>query len=384
LMSSGEPGRNAPCPCGSGKKFKRCHLAMQEPPRARLNVSLEERNTVFLDAVHTIFELDRGTWLDVKRRVTSDRVRELYKAHDFIWGAGLHDVLPTPSSKLTSLFLGRIDPEDLALRIFRFGLYTERILVLNPFTFPTPPGRHPMEDPASYLRDTLQLVYFVARMEPWIRAGFVTLIGDPMAYDPALRVESMNKAEARAKALGGLDPRDMQDAEETRLDQARRLFGSMPRSSVEAQVERTYPDCSPERRAEIVESIIKSNADDPLGLPPFEDLGPGTPPPREMVLARHGTTLESGLLICNQTGAFPYTESHTKWRELLSAAESFPEHARTWSPLTNAFQSLDFHFLNNVDASFAKRIREEGRLVGFSLAARSARGAHGSRSSIPP
>jgi preprotein translocase subunit SecA len=26
-VSSGEPGRNAPCPCGSGKKYKRCHGA---------------------------------------------------------------------------------------------------------------------------------------------------------------------------------------------------------------------------------------------------------------------------------------------------------------------------------------------------------------------
>jgi preprotein translocase subunit SecA len=25
--SGGEPGRNAPCPCGSGKKYKRCHGA---------------------------------------------------------------------------------------------------------------------------------------------------------------------------------------------------------------------------------------------------------------------------------------------------------------------------------------------------------------------
>ncbi|MDQ3762541.1 MAG: SEC-C metal-binding domain-containing protein [Actinomycetota bacterium] len=24
---AGEPGRNAPCPCGSGKKYKRCHGA---------------------------------------------------------------------------------------------------------------------------------------------------------------------------------------------------------------------------------------------------------------------------------------------------------------------------------------------------------------------
>jgi preprotein translocase subunit SecA len=26
-VSTGEPGRNAPCPCGSGKKYKRCHGA---------------------------------------------------------------------------------------------------------------------------------------------------------------------------------------------------------------------------------------------------------------------------------------------------------------------------------------------------------------------
>jgi preprotein translocase subunit SecA len=26
-VSGGEPGRNAPCPCGSGKKYKRCHGA---------------------------------------------------------------------------------------------------------------------------------------------------------------------------------------------------------------------------------------------------------------------------------------------------------------------------------------------------------------------
>jgi preprotein translocase subunit SecA len=27
VSGNGEPGRNAPCPCGSGKKYKRCHGA---------------------------------------------------------------------------------------------------------------------------------------------------------------------------------------------------------------------------------------------------------------------------------------------------------------------------------------------------------------------
>ena len=32
-------GRNAPCWCGSGKKYKRCHLASDEKHVAKANVS---------------------------------------------------------------------------------------------------------------------------------------------------------------------------------------------------------------------------------------------------------------------------------------------------------------------------------------------------------
>jgi|SRR5580692_8906299 hypothetical protein len=41
------------------------------------------------------------------------------------------------------------------------------------------------------------------------------------------------------------------------------------------------------------------------------------------------------------------------------------ETARVWSPLTKAFQSLEFRFLNNVDPKFAQRIRDDGRLESF-------------------
>jgi hypothetical protein len=35
VATTGEIGRNDPCPCGSGKKFKNCHLGMRNPPFRR-------------------------------------------------------------------------------------------------------------------------------------------------------------------------------------------------------------------------------------------------------------------------------------------------------------------------------------------------------------
>jgi hypothetical protein len=56
---------------------------------------------------------------------------------------------------------------------------------------------------------------------------------------------------------------------------------------------------------------------------------------------------------------------HTKWREIMEAREQMNETARAWSPLTKAFQALEFRFLNNVDTRFAQSIREDGRLESF-------------------
>ena len=64
-------------------------------------------------------------------------------------------------------------------------------------------------------------------------------------------------------------------------------------------------------------------------------------------------------------GAFPYTNRRLKWREILLLKEDLPDLARLWTPLTKAFQTLEFKFLNNVDAEFAVSLRADGRLSGF-------------------
>jgi hypothetical protein len=85
----------------------------------------------------------------------------------------------------------------------------------------------------------------------------------------------------------------------------------------------------------------------------------------QMSLLRGGTNLETALLISDLTGAFPYTNMRTRWRELVTARDELSETARAWSPLAKTFQSLDFRFLNNVDVEFANQIREDGRLEGL-------------------
>jgi hypothetical protein len=71
------------------------------------------------------------------------------------------------------------------------------------------------------------------------------------------------------------------------------------------------------------------------------------------------------MYICQTIGAFPYTNFRYRWKEILGAREQFDPTAETWTPLTKAFQSLDFKFLDHVSPEFACEMREEGRLGGF-------------------
>jgi hypothetical protein len=71
------------------------------------------------------------------------------------------------------------------------------------------------------------------------------------------------------------------------------------------------------------------------------------------------------MYICHATGAFPYMNVKFRWKEILGARQDLDATARVWSPLTNAFQKLDFKFLDHVDSKFACSIRQDGRLEGL-------------------
>jgi hypothetical protein len=68
--------RNEPCPCGSGKKFKKCHLAWVEEERDRLRAE-ELRREALDDAVGAVM-LEREAETDLRRFLTRKGLTPLF------------------------------------------------------------------------------------------------------------------------------------------------------------------------------------------------------------------------------------------------------------------------------------------------------------------
>jgi tetratricopeptide (TPR) repeat protein len=89
-------GRNAPCPCGSGKKYKKCCLPLQERSSSQQNISYSEADIDNLDMLsNRVADLINEGELDEAEKVCHellsrypdqidgiDRLAEVYVARD--------------------------------------------------------------------------------------------------------------------------------------------------------------------------------------------------------------------------------------------------------------------------------------------------------------
>ena len=87
-------GRNAPCPCGSGKKYKKCCLPLQERSSSQKNISYSEADIDDLDMLsNSVADLIDEDKLDEAEKVCHellsrypgqidgiDRLAEVYEA----------------------------------------------------------------------------------------------------------------------------------------------------------------------------------------------------------------------------------------------------------------------------------------------------------------
>src|SRR5580658_107296 len=146
-------GRNALCPCGSGKKFKHCHL--ENPEDIDRDMSIRNRNIITLNAAHDIFGFRRGrSWSDFKKNISGEQIREFYEVHASLWmpGTDWPSLMPNLDGKLAGLYLGEIRPELTLRNITRFSLYSDTILVVNPFPNPNilKSEYNPIDNPNQY------------------------------------------------------------------------------------------------------------------------------------------------------------------------------------------------------------------------------------------
>lgn len=359
-------GRNDPCPCGSGLKYKKCHLEhdqKQDAASRGSDVSLHERNVTLVAEVAGILGITAGKdWGDVKREISADNVRAIYKVVGELWpeSSDTDALLPEPDGSLRALYMGDVTPTAMVQNVTRLGLYADQVLIFNPLHGPhTFSGEYdPTRHPEQWLSDTLKLSYFLIFVAPWIHAGIVELIPSPFDYDARVRKFAYSSAEQRFKQPEYADIlRDTSTVEASFKEDWQRSFFRTPPDTIAADLRRKGQGEA--MIADFLNYIEEMKRADPLFLDqPIADGG-------EVLGQRTGANLETGLYVAQLTGAFPYTNLPGRWKELELSKDELPESSAPWSPLSRAFDELSFDFLNDVPASFAVGLREDGRLESF-------------------
>ena len=112
--------------------------------------------------------------------MTNVQIREFYRYVAELWpiGTNLLEMLPSPDSSLRALYLGENEPELMLENVFRFCLYADQIIIVNPFDNPNLMADkfNPVIHPEEWRIQTLRLVFHLMLLAPWIEAGLVVLI----------------------------------------------------------------------------------------------------------------------------------------------------------------------------------------------------------------
>ena len=359
-------GRNDKCPCGSGLKYKKCHLGrpLQVFPEPFKGRSIRERNIILLNAITDIFFGKGEDWNEMRNALTEDKVRELYKIIAWLWPpqTDITPLLPQPSKTLRGLYTGDTRPQDILQNIVRYSLYTEEIIVVSPFLAPLTMRQEfsPLYNPKQYRQDTLELIYFAFALAPWIEAGIVNMIPNPMDFDFSLRKEIYTMAERRYEENKAFYDKELKKyADDEGKKEFKRMYMRMREESLRKRIKDFKPEASQKEVDGLVDYWLRQRKDAPLLL------DEGMTSEAEMRIKRMGANLELGLYLGQATGSYLYTNTPFQWNEIMSSRQQTTGDSNVWSPLTQAFQSLDFTFLNDVDAGFAYKLKEEGRLGGF-------------------
>lgn len=362
-------GRNDPCPCGSGKKYKKCHLnAVSKPrPNPNLNRSIKERNIILYNAIVDILGFNKGkTWDDFRREMSDDQVRELYKVYGWLWPleTDIISLLPKPSKQLRGLYIGetKADLNTILRNIVRYSLYADEILIVNPFINPRilAPKFNPVENPSQYKQDTLEMVYFLFQLAPWIESGVVSMVPNPTDFDHDLRKSVWSMAERRWKEQGlELSEETIAELEPRGKESLAKFMHRLPKDKLEITIRRALPNLSDKAVKNQISYMYELRRNNPLLL------DQEVPEDGDLQIMRYGANLELGLYMGQLTGSYLYTDRRDQWNEILSAEQESSSEPEVWSPLTDSFQSLEFNFLNKIDPGFALKLKEEGKLETF-------------------
>lgn len=318
-----DPDPGAACGCGSGIAFAQCCLGValhRRPPWDIL--SIRERNLILCNATYKILGLADGkTWLDVRRDLSDEQVQRINGLYASLWpqDTQLAELLPRPQNRRSrALYLGTVDPRTLNTSVTGLLPYFDELVLSHPFvnSHGVRPEYSPIKSPTKYKEQTLRNVYTLLILEPFLRAGRIHLVPDPIDYDEGFRQEIMSIVDSLQGEANELGPNDRAMADEMSRDMYLRAIRRLPPDEMRAFFKRQTASARDEFSDDDIEAAVvgflRQNEEDDLAL--IQPIATSKEARELQVMKGFGR--ETGLYVASLTGSFIYTASEMHWDRL--------------------------------------------------------------------
>lgn len=402
------PGRNAPCPCKSGRKFKKCCLRFSEEqsagPRKYERYTLRNLVLEEISAFKKIFEVkvtERS--ITVKDDISDSDVLYFCEKVFNIWESkrDLVSCLPTAEDlKYRAIHFADPDMFTTVNLIARYCLYCDQIITIDPFGFIREFGHSheasPFRKPEEWIRQIILDGIYLCSLEEWIKADLVIVTAFPLGFDHPERRKHIEMAQTRIKKLPQEDwrnlveesfeqefmknftPQELDSLEKPSREGSRLIREILEDEKLLAQMNRTLPGITKEylsneladaeRRRGQIQRAKRFLASEPRRYhwavkQQFKNTIIKTGP---------GMNLEDAVWLANVTGSHLVTDRRSLWNDIVTYEPQEPPPdapptvvKQSLTTPAEAFQRLQFRFLNDVPLDFALKLRQEGRLASF-------------------
>lgn len=351
-------GRNNPCPCGSGNKFKKCCIDKKEKDRSTWNVlSIRERNLVLYNGLYEIFGFNNGkSWDDVRREISDEQVAKFHSLYGSLWPIeeDIFSLLPKPDDKLRVIYTGMIDPRTITLFALGAVPYFDEILIQHPFINPgyVKPKFSPVESPHQYKSQTLTNLLLLLYLEPFIASGAVNFIPDPCCFDQYIHHQMLDMATQRKDQVN-FNEREFQRHLKLQKEDFFRKMALMPEEYILHQISQAIPELSSEEIEKVYSFMQRQNQEDPLALLQENVMAEGG----QRTMVSLAPNFEMSLFIAQATGAIILTDSETRWEEFkLAQFKRNGTVSHPWSTLSDYIKDFKFTFSAEPKKNFNYRI----------------------------
>jgi hypothetical protein len=401
---SEEPGRNDPCYCGADRKYKKCCERVKDErrigPGHYEGISIKN---IVLEEIWTFKEIFivklTDDELEISKNITDSDVLLFVERVRNLWGSKA-DLLPYMPAKtdpgFRALYFGSPDILSTVNLLARYSLYCDQIMVIDPLSIFHGMGktfRHsPFQDPQGWVRQIVRDGVYMSFLGEWIKNDLIFATAFPLPFHDPLKQQHIEEMKARFEKLApdkwdeivrdtietqfysGFTPAELasMQPEKADVDMIRRLVED---EKWWERVSPYMPGITREKAVETLKSMTRRKEEIQATITRLQQ------EPRRYEWALHrefesrmnvfgsGMNLLDAEWFAEITGSHLVTDSRTVWNDILTGepeqGEQREKLKRSMSALAEAFQKLEFYFLNDVPLDFALQIRKENRLVGF-------------------